>query len=82
MVSPVTTRGLAVPEADFVPHVAVKVAAVPPLADFVKATEICAAPAVAVPMVGAFGTAIGVAELLVVEAALVPMVLVAVTVQV
>jgi hypothetical protein len=84
LVSPVTTRGLAVPEAVFVPHVAVKVAAVPPLVDAVKATVICALPTVAAPMVGAPGTVIvvdfGVTDTAP-EATLVPLVLVAVTVQ-
>ena len=84
MVSPVTTKGLAVPVAVFVPHVAVKVAAVPPLVDAVKATVICVGPAVTEVIVGALGftVATGVTELLLEEAALVPLVLVAVTVQV
>ena len=51
----------------------------------VKATLACALPAVTVPMVGAPGAvaaAVGVAEALLEEAALVPPVLVAVTLQV
>jgi hypothetical protein len=66
-------------------HVAVKLAAVPPLVDDVKATEICVAPAVTEVTVGTPGAvtaAVGVTEALLVEAALVPMVLVAVTEQV
>jgi hypothetical protein len=55
LVSPVTARGLPVPVAVCVPHVAVYVAAAPPVAPAVKATEICALPAVAVPIVGAAG---------------------------
>jgi hypothetical protein len=81
----VTTKGLAVPVVVFVPHVAVKLSAVPPLVDAVKATEICAAPAVATTLVGVPGAvtaAVGVTEALLVEAVLVPLVLVAVTEQV
>ena len=45
------------------PHVAVKLAAVPPLVEFVKATEICSAPAVATTPVGAPGAVAVVPEL-------------------
>ena len=45
------------------PHVAVKLAAVPPLVEFVKATEICSAPAVATTPVGAPGAVTAVPEL-------------------
>jgi hypothetical protein len=87
----VTTKGLADPVAVLLvapvaAHVAVKLAAVPPLDDAVKATEICPAPAVATTLVGAPGAVVlvaaGVTELLLEEAALVPMELVAVTEQV
>jgi len=81
----VTTKGLADPVAVFVPHVAVKLAAVPPLVEFVKFTVTCVAPAATEVTVGAPGAvtaAVGVTEALLEEAALVPPVLVAVTVQV
>ena len=45
------------PVAVFVPHVAVKLAAVPPLVDAVKVTEICESPFVATTLVGATGAA-------------------------
>jgi hypothetical protein len=84
----VTTKGLAVPVAVLLvapvaAHVAVKLKAV--LVDAVKATEICESPGVAVPITGVAGfvvAATGVTEVLLEEAALVPLVLVAVTEQV
>ena len=86
-VSPVTTKGLVAPvcvllAAPVAAHVAVKVAAVPPLVDDVKATVICVAPAVTEVILGVpgFTVAAGVtaaAE----EAAPVPALLVALTVQ-
>ena len=54
-VSPVTTKGLAVPVAFCAPHVAVKVAAVPPLVEAVKTTVICVAPAVTEVILGVPG---------------------------
>lgn len=57
--------------------------AAPPLDDgAVNVTFACALPAVAVPIVGAWGTVAGVTELEAAEAELVPLVLVAVTVNV
>ena len=44
-------------------HVAVKLVAVPPLVEGVKATEICAAPAVATTLVGVPGAVTVVSEL-------------------
>ena len=87
-VSPVTTKGLAVPVAVWLvapdaAHVAVKLVAVPPLVDCVKATVICETPAVTELMVGAFGLAVvadGVTDTAL-EATLLPMALVALTVQ-
>jgi hypothetical protein len=82
LVSPLTTRGDAGPLADWVPQVAVKLVIVEPLsAPAVKATDTLALPAVAVPIVGALGTAAGVTVLEEDEAALTPTALVAVTVQ-
>jgi hypothetical protein len=57
----VTTKGLAVPVvvllvAPEAAHVAVKLAAVPPLVDAVNATEICAGPAVTEVTVGTPGS--------------------------
>jgi hypothetical protein len=57
--------------------------ALPPLnAGAVKATDAEATPAVAVPIVGAFGTVLGVTLLEATEAALLPMAFRAVTVKV
>jgi len=88
-VSPVTTKGVLVPVAVLdtpeAVQVAVKLVAVPPLVDAVNATEICPAPAVTDVMVGTPGAvtvAAGVTEALLADAALVPPVLVAATVQV
>ena len=77
-----TTKGLAAPVAVFVPHVAVKLVAVPPLVEFAKATVICAEPAVTELIVGVPGlvTAKGVTDTAL-EAALLPTALVALTVQ-
>ncbi len=54
-VSPVTTTGLLAPVPVCAPHVAVYVTVAPPVAPAVNVTEICAFPAVAVPIVGAAG---------------------------
>ena len=64
-------------------HVAVKLAAVPPLVDAVKATVICAAPAVAGVSVGVPGTVLVATGVTVTaeEAVPVPALLVALTVQ-
>jgi hypothetical protein len=80
LVDPVAVL-LVAPEAA---HVAVKVAAVPPLVDAVKLTVICMAPATTEVIVGAPGATVaaGVTEVLLEEAALVPLVLVAFTEQV
>jgi hypothetical protein len=83
----VTTKGLAVPVAVWLvapdaAHVAVKLVAVPPLVDCVKATVICEVPAVTELMVGAPGTVIadGVTDT-VPEATLLPLAFFAVTLQ-
>jgi hypothetical protein len=84
LVNPVTTKGLEVPVAVFVPQVAVKPVAVVPVEAAVKATVICAAPAVTEVIVGLVGTAVVPSTgmtLTADEAVLVPALLVAVTVQ-
>jgi len=88
-VNPVTTKGLVVPVAVWVTtevpaQLAVKLVAVPPVVALVKATVICALPAVAELIVGLVGTVVfpstGIA-LAAAEATPVPALLVALTVQ-